>query len=161
MKHALACAILAVALAAPLAVAAQTAPGAATDLDAATNTYFNAILHNDVIALSGLTTPTFHTIGPDGSRGDFGVFMSAVSLQYFRMLPPFGIDVRIKNSDLGAAGATENVSTLLWYSGVSNPNPLDGPTLERDYGTHQLTWIRSTNGKWLIDEDHTTALVRT
>lgn len=161
MKHALACAILAVAFAMPLAAAAQSAPGAAADLDTATTIYFNAILHNDVVALSGLTSPTFHVIRPDGTRGDFGEFMSAVSTQFFRMLPPFGVDVKIKSSASTAGGATETVSTLLWYSGVSSPDPLNGPTIERDFGTHQLTWIKLPSGKWLLDEDHTTALVRT
>jgi hypothetical protein len=162
MKHALASVILAVALAAPLAVAAQTTPAAApAQLDALTSTYFNAILRNDAAALSGIVSPTFHAIGADGKRQDFDAFMYAVSTQWFRMQPPNGIDVKIKGSTLSAAGATENVATLLWFSGVSNPNPLDGPTIERDYGTHQLTWIKSASGKWLLDEDHTTALQHT
>ncbi|HEV8023143.1 MAG TPA: hypothetical protein VGP41_17845 [Candidatus Lustribacter sp.] len=162
MKHALACAILAVALAAPPAVMAQPAPAAATDqLTALTNSYYNAILHNDAVALAAIISPTFHAIGPDGTRQEFDAFMYGVSTQWFRMQPPNGIDVKIKNSALSAAGATEDVSTVLWYSGVSNIDPMSGPTLERDYGTHQLTWIKAPGGKWLLDEDHTTALQRT
>lgn len=161
MKHALASAILAVALAAPLAGAAQTGTGATPELAALTTTYFNAILHNDLVGLIGITAPGFHTIAPNGTRQDFSAFMYDVSTQSFRMQPPSGVDVKVKSSTITADGATEEVSTVLWFSGVSNVDPMQGPTLERDYGTHLMTWIKSPSGKWMLGEDHTTALMRT
>jgi hypothetical protein len=32
-----------------------------------------------------------------------------------------------------------------------------GPVLERDSAVHQLTWIKSADGNWLLDEDRLTS----
>ena len=162
MRLALASALLAVALAAPLALAAQPAAAPApASLEAATNAYFGAVFHGDVTALAHMTSPNFHWIDADGKRRDINGFLYEVSSQYLKMQAPSGYNFSVKSSALTPAGATETVSTVLWFSGVSNIDPMQGPTLERDFGTHQLTWVKSGNGEWKIEEDHTTSLMRT
>jgi hypothetical protein len=154
--------IVALALAAPVAATAQTAPAGTPDsLSAQTTAYFNAIAHGDGQTLSSITTNTFHVIQPDGKRLDYGRFIEGVSKIYFTAEQPSGNSQRIKSTVLTDTGARETVDSMRWYYGANNPDPMSGPGVERDYATHQLTWVKSANGTWLLDEDHITAAENT
>jgi hypothetical protein len=154
--------IAVLALAIPVAASAQTAPAGTPDsLSAQTTAYFKAIAHSDEATLSGITTKTFHVIQPDGKRLDFGGFIEGVSKIYFTAEQPSGNSERIKSTVLTDTGAKETVDSMRWYYGAENPDPMSGPGVERDYATHELTWVKSANGTWLLDEDHITAAQNT
>jgi hypothetical protein len=154
--------IVALALAAPVAAAAQAAPAGPPDsLSAQTSHYFDAIAHGDGDTLSSITTNTFHVIQPGGKRLDYDGFIAGVSKIYFTALSPSGNSERIKSTVLTATGARETVDSTRWYYGANNPDPMGAPGVERDYATHELTWVKSANGTWLLDEDHITAAQNT
>jgi hypothetical protein len=154
--------IVALALAAPVAAAAQAAPaGPPVSLSAQTSNYFDAIAHGDGGTLSSITTNTFHVIQPNGKVLDYGKFIEGVSKIYFTASSPSGNSQRIKSTVLTATGARETVDSMRWYYGSINVDPMAGPGVERDYATHELTWVKSANGTWLLDEDHITAAQNT
>jgi len=150
--------ILALVLASPVAAFAQTAPAADTDLLASlTNGYFNAIQSDNVTTLANTISPAFHTIGPDRKRHSFEEFMREVSEIYFISTGPLGTTVKINATAITPTGATETVDTLRWYMGGINPDPMSGPMLERIQSVHELNWIKSSDGRWLLEEDHITS----
>jgi len=154
--------IVALALAAPIAAGAQTAPAGSPDsLSAQTNRYFDAISHGDGETLSNITTNTFHVVQPDGRRLDYSAFIADVSKIYFTAQQPSGNSQRIKTTVVTGTGARETVDAMRWYYGAINPNPMSAPGVERDYATHELTWVKSANGTWLLDEDHITVAENT
>ncbi len=72
-----------------------------------------------------------------------------------------GIDVKIKASNESATGASATVDTMHWWYGGLTNDPMSAPHTERDFATHQLTWIKTADGRWLLDEDHITAAFNT
>lgn len=158
MRRAFSSIVLALTLAAPVAVAAQTAPAELPDsLASLTNGYFNAIQRNDATTLADAISNTFHQISPDGKRISFEAFMREVGSLYFIAQAPMGTTVKIRATTITPTGATESVDTLSWYYGGSPEDPMSGPTEVRTFSTHRLTWIKSSTGKWLLDEDHVTS----
>jgi hypothetical protein len=154
--------IVALALAAPVAAVAQAAPaGPPNSLSAQTTAYFDAIAHGDGGTLSSITTNTFHVIQPNGKVLDYGKFIEGVSKIYFTASSPSGNSQRIKSTVVTPTGARETVDSMRWYYGSINVDPMAGPGVERDYATHELTWVKSANGTWLLDEDHITAAQNT
>ena len=145
----------------PVAAAAQAAPAVPDSLSAQTSRYFDAIAHGDGGALSSITTNTFHVIQPDGKVLDYDKFIQGVSKIYFTASSPSGNSERIKSTVVTATGARETVDSTRWYYGSNNPDPMGAPGVERDYATHQLSWVKSANGTWLLDEDHITAAQNT
>ena len=158
MRRAFSSIVLALALAAPVAVAAQTAPAELPDsLASLTNGYFNAIQRADVTTFANTISNTFHQISPDGKSYSFEAFMREVSSIYFTAQSPMGTTVKIRATTITPTGATESVDSLRWYYGGSPEDLMSGPVEERALSTHQLTWIKSSTGKWLLDEDHVTS----
>jgi hypothetical protein len=153
--------IVALALAAPVAAAAQAAPAGPASRSAQTSKYFDAIAHGDGQTLSSITTNTFHVIQPNGKRLDYGAFIAGVSKIYFTAEQPSGNNERIKSTVVTDTGARETVDSMRWYYGANNPDPMGAPGVERDYATHEMTWVKSANGTWLLDEDHITAALNT
>jgi hypothetical protein len=143
------------AFAAPLAAGAQTAPNA---LAAQTNTYFAALAAADGRALGSATSRTFHVILPDGTRPTNEAFFRQLADHYLIASGPVGT-VKIGQSTISDTTATESVETSTWDYALDGAR--HGPALERDYAKHQLTWIKSANGTWLLDEDHITSAVHT
>jgi hypothetical protein len=162
MKRSLVSLLIALALAAPLAATAQTTPAApGPTLSALTDSYFNAIAHSDEPVLSTMTSNTFHVIQPDGKRLNYDQFIRGVATLWFTAQNPSGNSQKITSSTITNTGATETVDTSRWYHGAINPDPMGGPGVEHDYATHQLTWIKSPKGNWLLDEDHITSAMNT
>ncbi len=150
--------IVSLALTAPVAAAAQTAPAGPPDsLSAQTTAYFDAISHGDGAKLSSITTNTFHVIQPNGKQLNYAGFIAGVSKIYFTASSPSGNSQRIKSTVLTDTGARETVDAERWFYGANNPDPMGAPGVERDYSTHELTWVKAANGTWLLDEDHVTA----
>lgn len=145
--------LLALVFAAPLAAAAQSVPPA---LDAQTHAYFDAVDNNNFQAMGNITSDTFHVITADGKRLSSEAFSEQVAAANFRALPPMGTNVKIKASNVTPTRATETVDTIHWYNGAPSIDPMSAPQTAHVFATHQLTWIRSANGKWLLDEDHIT-----
>ena len=153
--------LLALALAVPLTAAAQTAPRDPTSVAALTNDYFEALLRGDAAAVAHTTTGTFHVIQADGKRLSYPDFIGLVMELYFQAQQPMGIDVKIKASNETGNSTIETVDTLRWFFGGMNNDPIRTPTTQRDFATHQLTWIKSADGRWLLDEDHITSFFNT
>jgi hypothetical protein len=140
----------------PLAAGAEPAP--AGPLGAVTNGYFDALANADWRKLANGTSSTFHLVLPDGRRVSAGEFFHRLSEHYLIASAPVG-NVKIGPSTISATTATETVETNSWdYAMLGTPH---GPVLERDYAVHQLTWIRSADGGWLLDEDHLTSATHT
>ena len=155
MRRAFSSVILALVLAAPVAVSAQTNPAAQPDsLAALTHSYFDAIQRDDVGALSGLTSDTFHEIGPDGKRSLFEEFIRSVSAIYFIAQYPMGTTAKIGATTITPTSATESVDSVRWYMGATSEDISMGTVPERRRSMHQLVWVKSSTGKWLLDEDH-------
>src|ERR1700761_6877341 len=125
--------IISLALTAPVAAAAQTAPAVPDSLSAQTSRYFDAIAHGDGGTLSSITTNTFHVIQPNGKVLDYGKFIEGVSKIYFTASSPSGNSQRIKSTLLTDSGARETVDSTRWYYGAINVDPMAGPGIERDY----------------------------
>ena len=100
------------------------------------------------------TSSTFHVVEPDGTRVSAGEFFRRLSEHYLIASAPVG-NVKIGQSSISATSATETVETNSWdYAMLGTPH---GPVLERDSAVHQLTWIKSADGNWLLDEDRLTS----
>jgi len=152
---------LALAFAAPPAVVAQTAPvSPAASLAAQTNRYFTAVAQADVVVLSATTSPTFHVITAEGKRLSYEDFLRQITTAALTAIPPKGNSQRITASTITPTGATETVSAEYWFWGAQNQDPMSAPKTEQDFSTHQLTWTRSADGTWQLDEDHITSLMR-
>jgi hypothetical protein len=149
-------AALILTLALPLAARAEPAP--ASPLGAVTNGYFDAIADGNWRALADGTSSTFHVVLPDGRRLSADDFFSRLSRHYLISSTPVG-NVKIGPSTVSDGTAIETVETNSWdYAMVGAPH---GPVLERDWAVHQLTWIKSANGAWLLDEDRLTSATHT
>jgi len=149
---------LALALGAPLTVAAQTSvPAPPNSLAAQTTGYFTAILHADGLTLSGDVSNTFHLVRHDGTRLDFSGFMRDITKDFVGASNPMGVNVDIKSSDETGSHATETVDTHSWWMGAQSNDPMEGPVTAHFYATHQLTWTKSAAGTWQLDEDHITS----
>ncbi len=156
VHRALGTSLLALALAVPLTAAAQTAPLNPSSVAALTNDYFGALLRGDAAAVAHSTTGTFHVIQADGKRLSYPDFIGVVMVLFFQAQQPMGIDVKITASNETGNSANETVDTVRWFFGGMNNDPMRTPTTQRDFATHQLTWIKSADGRWLLDEDHIT-----
>jgi len=144
--------VFALSLALPLAAGSSPAP--AGPLGDVTNGYFDALANADWRALANATSSTFHVVEPDGTRVSAGEFFRRLSEHYLIASAPVG-NVKIGQSSISATSATETVETNSWdYAMLGTPH---GPVLERDSAVHQLTWIKSADGNWLLDEDHLTS----
>jgi hypothetical protein len=149
---------LAFALTLLLPPAARAEPALDGSLGAATNRYFDAVAGGKWSALANGTSSTFHVIFPDGKRLSAGEFFSRLSEHYLISSTPIG-NVKIGPSTISDGSALETVETNSWdYAMVGTPH---GPVLERDWAVHQMTWIKSANGAWLLDEDRLTSATHT
>ena len=159
VRHTFVLMLAALAFAARLPASAQAAPGSPQNvLLPLTNGYFAALADADGRALATRTTSTFHVILPDGKRISADEFFRRLSEHYLIASAPVGT-VKIGPSTISDTNATETVETSSWdYAMLGGPQ---GPVLERDYATHQLTWIKSADGTWLLDEDRLTSAVHT
>lgn len=153
--------LLALALAFPLTGAAQTAPLDPSSVAALTNAYFDALTRGDAAAVAHTTTSSFHVILADGKRLSYPDFIGVVMEIFFQAQQPMGIDVKIKASNETGTSTNETVDTLHWFFGGMNNDPMRTPTTQRYYATHQLTWLKSADGRWLLDEDHITSSFNT
>jgi hypothetical protein len=154
MHRALGPIILALALVTPFAASAQTAPTGPDSLGALTDRYFNAIGKGNVIGID--TTPTFHVIQSNGKRLSLDAFEGQIATHYLVALPPMGHSQKITSSTVTDSIAKETVDTRNWFFGAASDDPMSGPKTELDFATHQLTWVKSADGKWQLDEDHIT-----
>lgn len=143
---------LALALAAPAAVAAQTAPQPDADLGALAGAYFNDVGHGRLDAVANRTSTAFHVILPDGSRLSSEAFLRAAADHYAISSPPL---ISLKFGAITSSGAT--TTQIVKTSSVDYAFlGLGGQSVEHDFATHRLTWSRSTDGKWQLDEDRIT-----
>jgi hypothetical protein len=146
---------LAFAFSGTFAAQAQTAPeGARNALYAATNGYFDAISHSDWRALDDITSNAFHVVLPDGKRISNEEFIRRRSAHYLISTTP-NVNVKIGTSAIAATGATETVNTASFDYALLGQN--DSQIVERDLETHTLTWSKSHDGKWQLDEDRVTS----
>lgn len=149
--------------AAALALGLCTVPAQAAgdaSLDAATHAYFDAVFKADGGALASTTSRAFHVISFDGKRLSSDDYFKQIFLANTLELPPVGDTVAIKAESINGDKATQTVLTQHWYGGAQPSDPMMGPVMERDFETHQLTWVKSPSGAWLLDEDHITAETR-
>lgn len=147
---------LALAFAAPQAAGAQaTSPDA---LATQTRDYFTAVLHADAGTLAGETSRSFRYVRQNGTQEGYEDFLRDVTRDAFSRQNPMGVTVTIKSSSESGAEAEETVNTMSWWSGALSVDPLSGPVVAHSFATHQLTWSKSADGRWLLDEDHLTAL---
>jgi hypothetical protein len=157
IQRAFALSALALMLGAPVAAGAENVP-APNSLDAATNGYFDAVAKSDWRALSAGTTNTFHLVTPDGKRIDTEAFLRE-RIAHYLISSPAVVTVKIGASTIAGGSATESVDTSSFdwsMIGVWN-----GSVVEKDYQTHQLSWVKSSDGTWLLDEDHITRAIHT
>jgi hypothetical protein len=144
--------LFALSLTLPLAAGSEPAP--AGPLGSVTSSYFDALASADWRTLANGTSSTFHVVLPDGTRVSAGEFFRRLSQHYLIAGAPVG-NVKIGPSTISDTTATETVATQSWdYAMLGAPH---GPVLERDSAVHQLTWIKSADGTWLLDEDHLTS----
>jgi hypothetical protein len=147
-------AALALVLFAPAAAGAQSTPAMPqNDLPALTSAYFDAVAHGDTDALAARTSPTFHVILPDGRRLTGNAYFRDAVAHNLIASPPSGT-VKIRSTGITGSTATESVDTATYdYAFLG----LGGQSLEHDFATHELTWVRAADGTWLLDEDHITS----
>ncbi|HEY5348150.1 MAG TPA: hypothetical protein VIJ64_00380 [Candidatus Lustribacter sp.] len=151
---------LALAFAVPLGAGAQAVPGSPQSvLNSLTNTYFTAVNAADGQALASATSSRFHVILPDGKTLSFGDFVGRLSEKYLNASTPV-LTVKIGAVAIAATTATTTVETSSWdyrFGGAPHGWDRRDRVLERDYATHRLSWIKSADGAWLLDEDHLTS----
>ena len=147
---------LALAFAAPQAAGAQAASPDA--LAAQTRDYFTAVLHADADTLAGETSRSFRYVRQNGTEVGYEDFVREVTRDAFGRQNPMGVTVTIKSSRDSGPDVEETVDTMTWWSGALSPDPMMGPVVGHSFATHQLTWSKSADGRWLLDEDHLTAL---
>lgn len=145
------------AFAVPSAAGAQTVPESPQNvLGALTKSYFAAVDAADGQALAAGTSSTFHVVLPGGKRLSAGEFIGRLSYHHLNASTPIGT-VKIGPVTIAGTTATETVETSSWnYLQISYRG---GPVVEHDYATHQLSWIKSADGTWLLDEDRLTSSV--
>jgi hypothetical protein len=151
---------LVLAFAVPLGAGAQAPPGSPQSvLDSLTNKYFDAVNTADGQALAAATSSTFRVIRPNGKPLSFGEFVGRLSEKYLTASTPV-LTVKIGAVAIAATTATATVETSSWdyrFGGAPHGWDRRDRVLERDYATHQLSWIKSADGTWLLDEDHLTS----
>jgi hypothetical protein len=142
----------------PLAAYAQATAGADPQnaLAPLTTSYFDALAQADGRALGTLTSASFHVILPDGKRLGAEGFFRGLAEHHLIASTPVG-NVKIGATAFAGGVATETVVTDSWDYALIGAG--HGQVLERDYATHRLSWIKGTDGAWLLDEDHVTAAV--
>jgi hypothetical protein len=157
MLRALVPAALAIVLSVPVAAGAESGP-APSLLGAATNGYFDAIANANWDAFTAGTTSTFHVIKPDGKRLSSEQFLRERMAHYLISTPSI-VSLEIGPSAIVDGVATETVksSSFDW----SMIGTRGGSQIEKDYETHQLSWVKGRDGAWLLDEDHITAALHT
>jgi hypothetical protein len=158
IQRAFVLAALAIVLSIPVAAGAQTAP-ARSPLDAATNGYFDAVANANWGAFLAGTTYTFHVILPDGKRLSNEEFLRE-RMAHFLISTPAIVTLKIGPSTISDGTATETVKSSSFDSAMIG-GLRSGAVIEKDYETHQLSWVRGRDGAWLLDEDHITAALHT